>query len=278
MSQTTFAPAETAASPINNDEQAFLSQKEGDVAPDRIPDLNRAADWKGWTTADFMTRDVLTVPAQGNLREAAEIFALYNISGAPVLDERGRLVGMLSESDLIAEAQRYADIPRLAVFGFHIIPSDRLWAAYRHSWAMEIANLMTRRLVTAGPDTPLLEIAKIMATQDVNRLPIVENHRLVGIITRADILRAFASLPSSELRKEAWQPPKGLRKPGRTEFRAFPDAFAVESGEGTETVNEDGTRTKYAEAVTERGYEANGYDGESRAEAKKPSWAAPGAG
>lgn len=107
-----------------------------------------------------------------------------------------------------------------------MIPGDRLWAAYRHSWAMEVSSMMTRRVITAGPDTPLLEVARMMVDQDINRVPIVENRRLIGIITRNDILRALASAPLGERPAEAWHPPQGLEKSSRSERRTSDDDTA----------------------------------------------------
>ncbi len=235
---------------------------------------SKMSAFTAWTAKDFMTRDVLTIPAGATLREAAEIFALYNISGAPVLNERGNLVGMLSESDLVMEAQRYADIPRLAVFGFHLIPGDRLWTAYRHSWAMEVSAVMSTRIVTVDPWTPLIELAKMMSSQDVNRIPVLEDHRIIGIIARADIIRAFSSLPTPELRKEAWRPPHALQSQ---------ESLHREFSDDTKTLMTEYEEDKKPEAKPDRGSavftsELNGFDIPRTAIPRSPSWVTPGEG
>ena len=74
------------------------------------------------TAGEVMTRDVIVLTPEMTLREAAELLATKAISGAPVVDEDGKVVGMLSESDLISEAKKRAALPRVAAFGFFMAP------------------------------------------------------------------------------------------------------------------------------------------------------------
>ena len=143
------------------------------------------------TARDVMTKDVVTIPETASLREAAHILVEHRISGAPVVDESGNVVGMLSEADILDEKKREAALPRVALFGVSIVPEDSLRRAYEEGMSLQVKDVMTKRVISVEEDTPLKEIARLMVRHKVNRFPVVKERKLVGIVARDDILRAL---------------------------------------------------------------------------------------
>lgn len=111
---------------------------------------------------NIMTRDVVTVDSTATVREAAQILTRQQLSGAPVVDERGRIVGIVSEADVIAH------------------PAGR------------VADVMSKNILTVAEETPLEEIAALMMTRKIKRLPVLRGDKLVGIVSRADIVATVA--------------------------------------------------------------------------------------
>jgi CBS domain-containing protein len=144
------------------------------------------------TARDVMTTEVQSVKADVTLEEIAQLLATHHISGAPVVEEDGRVVGMVSEADLINEDKRAARIPRISLFGFYTVPEDLLRDATRSGKILTARDVMTVNLVTADEDTPVSELAEAMTARMVNRLPILRDGKLVGVVSRSDLVRALA--------------------------------------------------------------------------------------
>jgi CBS domain-containing protein len=139
-----------------------------------------------------MTSPVHTVRPQATLEEAAELLATHHISGLPVVDDAGRLLGMVSEADLIDPEKRRAAIPRTALFGLFPIPDEALLSAFDGGRDLPVRDVMTKNVVTATEETPVVELATLMVGHRINRIPILRDGRVVGIVTRADLVRALA--------------------------------------------------------------------------------------
>lgn len=148
------------------------------------------------TVGEIMIRDVKTLPAEATLQEAAMLLNTCNISGAPVIDETHHLVGIVSESDLLNRSKREAALPRTAVFGIFLPTEDRLRQAFHEGTDLPVTGVMTRDVITVTPETTINEAGDLMLKRGINRLPVVEDGRLVGIVTREDLLRAVYHLPS----------------------------------------------------------------------------------
>jgi len=136
---------------------------------------------------DIMTTDPLSVRGDTLLKEAARIMVRHRVSGLPVIDEDGRLVGIVTEDDFLRrEASRdRPDRPSLldALFGD---PARSTPVAER------VAEVMTEKVVTIGPNASIGAAARLMAARNVNRLPVVGDGGAVdGIVSRADIVNAF---------------------------------------------------------------------------------------
>ena len=143
------------------------------------------------TARDIMTTDVKLVKQDAKLAEVAEYLIKNGIGGAPVVNADGALVGIVSETDLLDEKKRDAVIPRLGLFGLWVVPDESLKAAYKEGFYVTARDLMTERVVTAAEDTPVDELARMMLSKKINRIPIVTDGRIVGIVTRQDLLKGM---------------------------------------------------------------------------------------
>jgi CBS domain-containing protein len=147
------------------------------------------------TAGEIMTREVKTLSPETTLREAAALLAEYNISGAPVVDSTGHVIGMLSESDLISEAKKQAAIPRIAPFGLFLVPMESLEHIYKEGERLIVEEIMRKKVYTALETEKITVLGDQMFKNKVNRVPIIdEDGKLVGIVSRADIMRAIFHL------------------------------------------------------------------------------------
>lgn len=149
------------------------------------------------TARSIMTAPVVTVTPRTPIRDAARILLERHISGLPVVDEAGRLAGIVSEADLlIKEVLPRPAEPLLQWFGRSLWLERRVTAC-RKAEGRTVGEVMTRNVVTAGEETSVHDLASRMVRFGVNRLPVVRDQTVVGIVTRADVLKVF--LRSDEL-------------------------------------------------------------------------------
>ncbi len=142
------------------------------------------------TVGDMMTRSVLSVSPETPLKEVARLLVEHRISGLPVVDDTGRVVGVISEGDLLVKEQRRDAIrhrPLARIFG-DSAETRQLLAKAEASTA---GDAMTAPAITIESNTRVSVAAARMIERKVNRLPVTEHGRLVGIVTRADVIRAF---------------------------------------------------------------------------------------
>jgi len=112
---------------------------------------------------DIMTHHVVTIGPTASIHDAARLLSEYNISGAPVVDDAEQMIGIITEADLLSKEGK------------------------------TVADIMTARVTTAHEDTPVESIAQILTSNRFKRLPIVRGERVVGVVSRADIVRMMAS-------------------------------------------------------------------------------------
>ncbi|MDD3618365.1 MAG: CBS domain-containing protein [Desulfobulbaceae bacterium] len=146
------------------------------------------------TAQDIMTREVITANENLSVRELARIFADNRISGAPVVDDQGNLVGVVTESDLIDQAKK-VHIPTVMAFfdSFVFLENpDRLEKDLKKMAASTVGDVCSREVVSVEYDAPLEEIATIMAEKNRHTLPVMEKGRMVGVIGKSDIIRTLA--------------------------------------------------------------------------------------
>ncbi|GII05997.1 CBS domain-containing protein [Planobispora takensis] len=150
------------------------------------------------TVADVMTKDVLTVTAQTPFKDIVAAFADRAVSGAPVVDDAGHVVGIVTEADLLRK-EEFKDAPeeRHRLFEHR---RDRL--TRRKARGDTAAELMTTPVMTVAPDTVIPAASRLIAEHGVKRLPVVdEAGRLVGIVSRADLLKMFLA-PDDQIRRK----------------------------------------------------------------------------
>jgi CBS domain-containing protein len=141
---------------------------------------------------DVMVSPVITVKQSCTVRDVAKTFVENGISGVPVVDDQGKLVGIVSEGDLMHRSE--AGTERKRSWWLHAFTAnDTLAADYVKAHACRVADIMTRHVITAAPDTSLRDIATLLEKNAVKRVPIIENGQLVGIVSRANLVQAVAS-------------------------------------------------------------------------------------
>jgi CBS domain-containing protein len=141
---------------------------------------------------DVMTRHVVSVTPDTSIGAAAELMLERRISGLPVIEKSGKLVGMISEGDLLrrVEAKTERKRPRwLELFA----ANSQLAAEYVKSHASHVADVMTSEVVTVTEETPIGDVAERLETKRIKRVPVVRGGKVVGIVTRSNVLRAVAS-------------------------------------------------------------------------------------
>lgn len=141
----------------------------------------------------IMSRHVITVSVDASVADAIAIMLGHHISGLPVVDAAGRLVGIVSEGDFIRRAEIGTERKRGRWLSF-LVGADRVALDFTRSHGRKIGEIMTRHPVTINQDTPLADIAKIMEAHKVKRLPVMCGDSLVGMVTGTDFLPAVARL------------------------------------------------------------------------------------
>ncbi len=143
---------------------------------------------------DVMAMNVMTVGPETSVRQAANILFQNRISALPVVDEHGALIGIVSEGDLARRAELETDDRRSWWLELLVRKStESLAIDYVKSHARRVEDVMTRRVITAKPATSLRDIAALLEKNRIKRVPIVAKGRVVGIVSRANLVQALAS-------------------------------------------------------------------------------------
>jgi len=141
---------------------------------------------------DVMVTPVVTVKPTASVQEVARQFLERQISAAPVMDDKGQLVGIISEGDLLHRVEAGTE-RRRSWWLRALTEADTLASEYIKAHGRKVSDVMTHSVITAAPETPLHEIATLMEKNAIKRLPIMENGQLVGVVSRANLLQAVAS-------------------------------------------------------------------------------------
>jgi len=141
---------------------------------------------------DVMVSPVISVKPSCTVKEVAKTLLERRISAVPVVDDTGKLVGIVSEGDLMHRAE--IGTQRRHSWWLRVLTGDDALAAeYTKAHARTVADVMTREVITASPDSPLHEIAALLERHSIKRVPIVRDGALLGIVSRANLLQALAS-------------------------------------------------------------------------------------
>ncbi len=147
------------------------------------------------TAKDIMTREVITISPDTEIAQAAKLLLTNRINGVPVIDDAGKLVGILCQSDLIIQ-QKNIPIPSLFTLldGFiSLTSSKKLDKEVEKIAATKVADAMTPNPVTVNSDTGIEDVAALMVEKSYHTLPVVDAGNLVGIVGKEDVLRTLIS-------------------------------------------------------------------------------------
>ena len=147
---------------------------------------------------DVMTKDVITVKPDATVRDVAALLAGRGISGVPVVDANARVVGIVSEGDLLHRTEIGTERrpKRRRSWWLDSLASSRA-SDYVKSHSRRVEDVMTREVITVGETTELADVAILLETRGIKRVPVVTDGRLVGIISRANLVRALAATESA---------------------------------------------------------------------------------
>jgi CBS-domain-containing membrane protein len=142
---------------------------------------------------DIMTTAVITVQPSTDVRALAQLFIEKDISGAPVVDERGTLRGIVLEESLILQDKK-VHLPTLIYIlnGVFPIGEERFEEEMRKIASITVEGIMEDTMKTLSPDTPVEDVATMIVEEGMHYFPVLEQGKLVGVVTKKDIVRAIA--------------------------------------------------------------------------------------
>jgi len=142
---------------------------------------------------DIMTTDVITVQNETSVAELAKILTDNNISGVPVLSASGELTAIATENDLIDQSKKL-HIPTVITIldsVFYLENPDKMENEMKKMAGTTVADICSGPVASISPDTPLDEIATIMAEKNIHTLPVLDNSKLVGVIGKKDVIKTL---------------------------------------------------------------------------------------
>jgi CBS domain-containing protein len=146
---------------------------------------------------DVMTRKVVTVRAETTIEDAVGLMLENRVSGLPVIDAAGAPIGVVTEGDLLRRVETGTDKRRSSWVGLLLGPG-RLAAEYTRSHAHKVGEVMTSEVVSVGPEAALAEVVELMENRRIKRVPVVDGSKLVGIVSRANLVAALADVLARE--------------------------------------------------------------------------------
>ena len=143
---------------------------------------------------DIMTKDVITTGLSSTIEELARILVDRKISGTPVVNAKGELLGIVTENDLIRKNKRFHIPTIVRLFDAYIMLQSQsmIEEEIKAMAAVTVEDIYRKEVVTVSEDTPVDEIATIMSEQRIHLVPVVEGRTIKGIIGKIDIIRALS--------------------------------------------------------------------------------------
>ena len=172
--------------------------------------------------SDVMTRDVIMIDPDSTVLQAARLMLQHHISGLPVIDKAGTLVGVLSEGDFLRRRETKTERHRSRWLEFLMGPG-KIAAEYTHTHGSKVGEVMTTEVQTVDENAALEDIIELMERHRIKRVPLMSGSTLVGIVTRSNLMHAMVSMARvtpaaaktdgaireqllAELKKEQWAP------------------------------------------------------------------------
>lgn len=142
---------------------------------------------------DIMTKNVITVSREMGIHKLAELFIEKNISGAPVVDKSGKLTGIVREEGVIFQDKK-VHLPTFIILylGFLTLGTKRYNEEIKKITASKVSDIMEKDIVTIPANIEIEDVATLMIEKEIYYLPVVDKDKLVGVITKKDIVRAIA--------------------------------------------------------------------------------------
>ncbi|WP_213304041.1 CBS domain-containing protein [Paraburkholderia sacchari] len=142
--------------------------------------------------SDIMTTDVVSVVSTATVFEAAELMAKHHISGLPVVDEAGTIIGLVSEGDLLRRVETGTGKPQRSWLAEFLYSTRKLAAEYLKEHAVKVSDIMTENVISVLPATPLAEVADLLERHRIKRVPVVADGKVLGIVSRSNLVAALA--------------------------------------------------------------------------------------
>ena len=142
---------------------------------------------------DVMTRDVISVAPDATVLEAARVMLQHRISGLPVVDSAGKLVGIVSEGDFLRRGETQTQRRRSRWLEFLIGPG-KMAAEYTRSHGNKVSEVMTEEVQTVDENAALEDIVELMERRHIKRVPVLGDGKVTGIVTRSNLMHAMVSL------------------------------------------------------------------------------------
>ena len=140
-----------------------------------------------------MTHCLVSIAPEASISDAISRMISHQVSGMPVVAADGTLVGIVTEGDFLRRAEMHTEAPRRRWLELLLGPGSDA-AAYARSHGHSVRDVMSPNVVTVGKETPLLEVVRLMEEHAIRRIPVIEDDRVVGIVSRADLMSALAEL------------------------------------------------------------------------------------
>jgi CBS-domain-containing membrane protein len=145
--------------------------------------------------SDVMARDVVTVGPEDEVSKAVQLLVDHDVSALPVVDSEKRVIGILSEADLL-HREKIGTEKHRPWWLEAVMPASVLALDYAKSHGRKVSELMSENVVAAAENTSISELANILEKHRIKRVPILKDGKLVGIVSRANLIQALASAPS----------------------------------------------------------------------------------
>ena len=145
------------------------------------------------TAGEIMTKNVVTVKKETTIRELAELFTGRRISSAPVVDDQGELIGIVTETDLV-EQDKSLHIPTvISIFDWviYLESGKKFEKELKKMTGQTVGDIYSREVETIAPSTPVSVVADIMSSKKIHAIPVAVDNRVVGIIARIDMIRSM---------------------------------------------------------------------------------------
>jgi len=147
--------------------------------------------------SDVMAPDVISADPDATVLQAARYMLQHRISGLPVIDKTGKLVGIISEGDFLRRRETRTEHMRSRWLEFLMGPG-KIAAEYAHTHGSKVSEVMTRDVYTVSDDASIEDIVRLMERRRIKRVPVMHGNKVVGIVTRSNLMHAMVSLSRSE--------------------------------------------------------------------------------